>query len=366
MRTKNIFSLLLFGLISMNLISQEITIDYLGQSPPTDIPEIFAPGIVSLNDRYEYGLAVSPNGEEIFFTCSSPGDGLMRIVKDGDTWSSAQVANLRNTNVWEYEAFYTHAGDSLFFTSEDGNKQQFFYVTKTESEWGEASKLISAVNDDDVMWCSFSEKGNMFYTKISDFSSYYSKKVNGIYQAGEKITNGTHPYVSPDESFFLYNASGDIYIRFKNIDGITWDSAIKLDSSINTTYSETCPSLSPDGKYMFFSRYNDVGDKSDIYWVNTDFIEELINPTNIVIHGFEQNIQIFPNPTKGIISISFGEQPYKSAIVEITNIVGKQILSNTYQNITAAKIDITGNPNGIYLINISIDGKKFHKKIYIE
>lgn len=366
MKTKIIFSLLFLGLITLNSISQINTVDYLGQTLPTDVPEIFAPDIVSLNDRYEYGLSISPNGGEIFFTCESPGSGLMRIVKTGDEWSSPEVANLRESNIWEFEAFYTKTGDSLFFTSEDEGKYQFYYVTITDIGWGEANKLNSAVNDDDVMWCSFSDNGNMYFTKISDVSSYCSKKVNEIYQVGEKIASGKHPYVSSDESFFLYDASGEIYIRFKNIDGETWDPAIKLNSSINTSYSETCPSLSPDEKYMFFSRYNDTGNKSDIYWVTTDFIEELIIQTNSSSQTFEPKIQIFPNPTNGIISISFGERQYKNAVVEITNIEGKQIFSNTFQNITTATIDVTGYPNGIYLMSISINGKKIHKKICIE
>jgi Tol biopolymer transport system component len=366
MKTKVILISVFIGLISNSLFSQSDTIDYLDQIPPADVPQIFAPGIVSENNRYEYGLSVSPNGKEIFFTCEEPGNGLMRIVKDSDTWSSPQLANLRKINVWEFEAFYTHSGDSLFFTSNEGSKQQFYYVTKTDSGWGEAKKLISAVNDDDIMWCSFADNGNMYYTKTGDFNSYCSKKVSGVYQAGVQITSGAHPYVSSDESFFLYNASGDIYIRLKDTEGISWGPAIKLNSSINTLNGETCPSLSPDGKYMFFSRYNDVGNKSDIYWVSTDFIEELKKSLNSVIPTFRQNIQFFPNPTKGFINIAFNEQSYKNAVVEINNIEGKQLLSNTFQNNPTTTIDISNIPIGIYIINLSVDGQKLNKKICIE
>jgi len=58
-------------------------------NPPDSIPKIFAKGIVSVQDRYEYGLAISPNYDEIFFTASNPGDGLMIIRKSGDgNWKS--------------------------------------------------------------------------------------------------------------------------------------------------------------------------------------------------------------------------------------------------------------------------------------
>lgn len=203
MKTKVLFISLFIGLISNNLYSQSESIDYLGQTPPGNVPLIFAPGVVSVNNRYEYGLSVSPNGKEFFFTCEEPGDGLMRIVKEGNIWSSPQLANLRKSNIWEFEAFYTRTGDSLVFTSNDGDKQQFYYATKTDTGWGEVNKLISAVNDDDVMWCSFSDNGNMYYLKTSDFCSYYSKKENGVYQTGVKVSSGAYPYVSADESFIL-------------------------------------------------------------------------------------------------------------------------------------------------------------------
>jgi hypothetical protein len=366
MRAKTLFTILLFGLITNHSISQVTTIDYLGQTPPGEVPRIFAPGIVSVNNRYEYGLSVSPNGKEIFFSCEEPGKGLMRIVKVGDTWSSPQFADLRKMNAWEFEAFYTQTGDSLFFTSLDGTKNQFYFVTKTDTGWGEAKKLSSQVNDDDVMWCSFAANGNMYYTKSSDFNSYCSQKVNGIYQAGVKLTNGAHPYVSSDETYFLYNFNNDIYIRLKKPDGKTWGTAIRLNSGINTAYAETCPSLSPDEKYMFFGRYNDVGNKSNIYWVSTDFINVLKNSANSVNQTFEQNIRVSPNPATGMITIAFGDKPCINAVVKITNMEGIQIFSKNFQYRTAANIDLTGHPKGIYLLSLNLDGQLFHEKFCLE
>jgi len=35
------------------------------------------------------------------------------------------------------------------------------------------------------------------------------------------------------------------------------------------------PRITPDGKYLFFERYEAETDRSDIYWVSTGIIEEL-------------------------------------------------------------------------------------------
>ena len=83
-----------------------------------------------------------------------------------------------------------------------------------------------------------------------------------------------HPYIAPDESYVIFDGirpSGygdcDLYISF-NKNGI-WTEAYNLGSKINSEMCEMTPSVSPDGKHLFFHRGEDV--KGDIYWV--DFIQ---------------------------------------------------------------------------------------------
>lgn len=67
-------------------------------------------------------------------------------------------------------------------------------------------------------------------------------------------------FIAPDGSYIMYNTSGkgkgfgsgDIYIAFKNNAG-QWMEPINMGDKINTPRFEFCPSLSPDGKYLFFT-----------------------------------------------------------------------------------------------------------------
>ena len=43
---------------------------YFGQKPPSTIPEIFAPEIISINGRYEHGISFSPDLSEIYFSAN--------------------------------------------------------------------------------------------------------------------------------------------------------------------------------------------------------------------------------------------------------------------------------------------------------
>jgi hypothetical protein len=48
-----------------------------------------------------------------------------------------------------------------------------------------------------------------------------------------------------------------------------------LGLEVNTEYAETCPSLSSDGQYLFFSRYDEGGAVSNIYWISSSVIGDV-------------------------------------------------------------------------------------------
>ena len=251
----------------------------LFENPPGSIPKIFAKGFVSVADRYEYGLAISPNFDEIFFTAEDPGAGLMVTNKlSNGTWSNPTVANLCKNNLWEQEAFYTVDGKMLYFAASDKSGTNLYRSFKEENGWSSAEVLDSPVNNPNrVFWATFTQDHTMYYSNVDERKTYRSEMVNGEYPTTEiaSIPFGLHASVSKDESFILFNHRGDIYVVFRNTEN-KWGEPIKLDASISSTeYGESCPCLSPDEKYIFFSRYNDTNDKSDIYWVSSDVINKL-------------------------------------------------------------------------------------------
>ena len=93
-----------------------------------------------------------------------------------------------------------------------------------------------------------------------------------------KINSGkytAHPFISPDGSWLIWDSEreggygdSDLYISFKQQDG-TWGDAINLGDQVNTSTWEAGAYVTPDGKYLFFNRHE------DIYWVDASFIEEL-------------------------------------------------------------------------------------------
>ncbi len=89
---------------------------------------------------------------------------------------------------------------------------------------------------------------------------------------------GTFPGIAPDESFMVFTAirpgglgETDLYLTLRRPDGI-WGKARNMGPKINSKFFEFGARISPDKKYMFFTRSNGwfdnpYHDTSDIYWV---------------------------------------------------------------------------------------------------
>jgi hypothetical protein len=94
---------------------------------------------------------------------------------------------------------------------------------------------------------------------------------------GEPINIGgaSHACVAPDESTMLFNSpragshtQNDIWVSFRRKDG-AWTVPANLGERINRDANAVlCPTVSPDGKYLFFTRLQE-NRSGDVYWVST-------------------------------------------------------------------------------------------------
>jgi Tol biopolymer transport system component len=84
----------------------------------------------------------------------------------------------------------------------------------------------------------------------------------------------SHPTIAPDESFLLFDAprpesrATDLFVMYIKPDG-TWTRPVNLGNPINTPERESNPTISTDGKYLFFTRHG------KIYRVSAEVLERL-------------------------------------------------------------------------------------------
>ena len=110
-----------------------------------------------------------------------------------------------------------------------------------------------------------------------------NNKLENITKLGPEINTERGEYnamISPDGDYIIFTShgfedhygAGDLYISFRKEDG-NWAQSINMGPTINTEFFEYCPSVSPDGKYFFFTS-NKKGTE-DIYWVSAEIIKQL-------------------------------------------------------------------------------------------
>ena len=261
---------------------------YLGQKPPGMTPEIFAPGIVSTEKAWEAAISFSPDGQELLFTRREDIHGsenriLSMVLKDGK-WTAPKLAPFAR-DITEYEAFISPDGTKVFYNSDRAKPQggqavgEIWYSEKTGSGWSEGKYLSETINKGWVMFVTAARNNNLYFTAGYNrkFGVYKSEFVNGVYQEPVILpqevnyNRGAHPFIAPDESYLIFDAQpegmgkSELFVSFKNDKG-DWTKAVKFDETINKTFTENIPNVSPDGKYFFFHRNN------DIYWVDAKII----------------------------------------------------------------------------------------------
>jgi Tol biopolymer transport system component len=250
----------------------EFSCDYLGQEPPGDTPVVFAPDILG-PVGYRYRLAISPRGDEMFF--SGDNNVLYRLRYDASTkiWAGPEPSQFNGG-----ESSFSPDGRRLYFINRDparGSKVALnvWYVERGEAgEWSGPKTLGSPVWDQTVHTPVVAANGNLYATGIIRL-----RFVDGKYQPAEQLVppvKGGHPTIAPDESFLLFDApqpesrKTDLYVVYHKPDG-TWTRPASLGSPINTPERESNPTISPDGKYLFFTRHG------KIHWVSAGVLERL-------------------------------------------------------------------------------------------
>lgn len=252
--------LVLFWTISVtSLLAQNNTTDlYFGQKPPGLTPEVFAPGIISLDQHSEASITFSPDMKELFFARRKSGEShnLYTMKWTDGQWSNATLAPFStNKEYLDFHPRFTPQGDRLYFGSTRPigdptdstvmqhwqgkttlEKLHLWSVERSQNGWGQPIPLIEQPFGGRFIMCATpSENGNLYFTskepddKLEGEGIYIARNEGGKYEKVEKLgetVNGhgkwiAHPFVAPDESYVLYDAersigeeNGDLYVSF--------------------------------------------------------------------------------------------------------------------------------------------------------
>lgn len=279
---------------------------YLGQTPPWGTPEVFARGIVSTDHLEHSAPAISPDGSEILWSLwrrpkvEGEPQTIMEVRRERRGWSKPAAASFSG-GYNDGGPVFAADGRRLYFYSDRpvpgvraAGTADIWIVEKSGTVWG-TPRVLGLVQS--YPWLRFAStvsvasNGTLYFIAyeagpLNDYGIYRSECVGGTYQTPQALPRGINlppflnwtPYVAPDESYLLFSSNrrdpeadaGDLYISRRSKDG-GWSDPVPLGAVVNSKRQERFPALSPDRRYLFFTRPTPAHDQ-DIYWVRADLV----------------------------------------------------------------------------------------------
>lgn len=274
---------------------------YFGQTPPGDVPAVFAPGIVSKEDRFEQFLSYAPDESGLTYGLTNADWSefplLQMTLEDGE-WTEAEPAPFLGRDPQALTVAFSIDMRRVFFAAARPSypPADIFMSERSGESWSEPIKVAAPVSSGkDEFEVSIAGDATLYFSSSreggeGDLDIYRAPLTQGVYSTAENLGPPINtawgddlPFIAPDGSYLLFASSRpggvgerDLYITFRLSDA--WSAPQSLGSSINTKDWEIYPSVSPDGKYLFFTRR--IGgfqatEDSDIYWVSAEIIDRL-------------------------------------------------------------------------------------------
>ena len=271
---------LLFVLILLCGCEGEGNINYIDRELPGEIPELFAEGIISQEDTSEFAGTFSDDFQYYFFTRREGGvqNRLYYTKWEDGEWSEPVLSPI-SEDLPEFEPFISPKNELYFGSMRDGNTSLVIYKSEySDGAWTEPKFVDNGLNDGFAMYISISDKGNIYFTSEKGISVM---KYDGQQYSAPEFTGilGAHSFIARDESFLLFDNSSyttdptKLFISFMKNDG-SFDEPVELSERINDpNLSQICASISPDGKYLFFSRFSQG--MADIFWVDAMILNQV-------------------------------------------------------------------------------------------
>jgi hypothetical protein len=254
----------------------------MGQEPPGFVPKVFAPGLISLPNRYETDLCLSRDGRECYFTVRNAGWTVYEIMVtrfENGQWTPAKRASFSDSQ--SLTPRLADDDQTLYF----GRNHHIYRVHRVQEGWSQPEAVSAPVSSPQDDWsCCISSLGNAWICSwrtggAGQCDLWRIQAANGLFTEATDLrdlnTSGSDcsPAPGPNEEYVVWNSDctggfggADLYISFPDGQG-GWPPPRNLGPIINSSKNEGVSYLSPDYKYMFFSR-DDTSTDQNLYWVS--------------------------------------------------------------------------------------------------
>lgn len=276
---KAILNTLITGLIAFSVLPSR------GSCAASLEPEVFIPKHISLPGSFEHTCSLAPTGKEILF--SRERGQIMHLQKTDDGWGQATLWRPGRGAVYSCdgnEVYYEQGGD-------------LYRVRREAAGWSAPVKLPTPINSPRYEYVSsLTKEGTLYFFRVDGDSItrlYRATAPRNGYREAKPcpLTSDPkrypvyHATVDPNEQFIVFDidegpggqGANDLYVARRTGEG-RWGSPVHLGNQINTPQVEASPTLSPDGRQLFFTRCkpDQYGREGDVWVVSTALIHQAL------------------------------------------------------------------------------------------
>jgi Tol biopolymer transport system component len=268
-------------------------------------PKIFAKDVIAKNGEHVGYCAFSSDGSDFYYAVTTDDWFPSKLMKVSAHKLQQKDTLYLKDSLYEGEPFITRDGRTLYFMvvvppKEGGLWQSDIYrAQKTTSGWSTPEKLDTTINSKASEWhVSLTNNNSIYFTSEREKGTsalhgdiYKAEWADGKFVNRVKLPypintdfNDSDPLIAPDESFLIFHSDRpggfgqhDLYITFHNKG--RWTQPVNMGKEINSEEWEMAPSLTPDGKFLLFTRRKEMKttEPAKIYWVSTKILDKYKN-----------------------------------------------------------------------------------------
>lgn len=234
-------------------------------------PAVIGPGIVS-TPAEEFRSTVSPDNRTIMYVLTDHLFQHMTLVqaeRSGDGWATPSVVSF--SGIWrDGDPSFAPDGRTVYFISNrplpgdpPSTARRDFNIwyahRNANGSWGDPIAIDRTINTDgSEMSPSVTRSGTLYFAR-ADKIMRAAKKGNGYSTptvVDLKAKGAGDPAISADERFLVVDADGptrgdaDLFVSCRSSTG--WTPASRFADPVNSNAEEGDPSVSPDGRTLYF------------------------------------------------------------------------------------------------------------------
>ena len=263
----------------------EVSVAALDPEPAIDNPKLFAEGTIS--SAGSMSISFAPDGKTAYF--AEAGSLIVASNRQNGNWIFPARVEFAG-RFFDFSPSVTPDGSQLFFSSSRPRRGQklslgLWVAERNGARWGAPKDLGPEINGigEGAGSPSVGRNGTVYFVadrpeSVGGLDIYRARRDGDHYMKPENLgpeINSTHGeydvYVSPDERLIVFGSDrpgglggNDLYISTSRAGG--WTTPRNLGPSVNSAGAECCPSMSPDGKWLYFN--GAAGLKTGIYRIS--------------------------------------------------------------------------------------------------